>query len=180
MDIYSTKCPSIKKVKVLGHRRRIDILGVSPTDLDPSFYMMPTMKHTENSNCRTCKTLSSPRYMDIYGGKTCLLNSTKGELDSCPHYLQLNYDKHRIPPYIVQAKCSCEKCRITTLGGQTMLDPDGKCKPVEVYRQVLRKCQINKNDTKTTNNRTKREYIMRYEKYPVACTCKLASPNYGT
>lgn len=170
VDLYSAACISPVQARVFGYRRRLTI--PRPYDLDESFHMIPSLDSTdENSGC-TCETRKQKVKKSTFlsGDKVCPL-PYKGKppviTSACPYYYQLNYDRYRIPQYIAEVQCSCDDCITIAPNASKVILHDGACDVVKIPRQVLRRCK------------NKMKYMISYEKYAVACTCRFRKVVYG-
>ncbi|XP_062583407.1 uncharacterized protein LOC134245166 isoform X1 [Saccostrea cucullata] len=181
VDLSMSQCSDPIRAKVKGYRRKMTILGSCNENLDTSFYMIPGINIPDN--CSKCENLTDTKVHYLYGDKTCSLTPPNDgrSTESCPHHVQINYDKYRIPRSIAQVKCNCDNCITKHYDNTLKLHPDGVCQEVMMYRQVLRECKPEKPEKdrrrrgkrKRRGRRRNKVYTVVYEQYPVACTCRL-------
>ncbi|XP_061169070.1 uncharacterized protein LOC133178353 [Saccostrea echinata] len=180
VDLSLSQCPSPIRAKVKGYRRKLTILGSCNENLDMSFHMIPDIKIP---HCNKCESLTDTKVHYLHGNKTCSLTPpTDGRsTESCPHHLQINYDRYRIPRSIAQVKCNCDNCITKHYDNTLRMLDDGVCQEVMMYRQVLRECKRERDRKRKKRRRSRRNkvYTIVYEKYPVACTCKLTHTKDG-
>lgn len=168
VDLYFNLCPDPMRVKILGSRRKQVILSPYIYDLDWSFGMIASLNTKTDKNC-DCQTRSENKTINISGSRNCSLKelSRKKVVDSCPYHYQLNYDRFRIPQYIIQVKCNCDNCIGRKPDGSLQELHDGRCTEVMIPRKVLRLC----------SKKRRKVYTVRIEEYAVACTCQWPNPN---